>query len=222
LGFIARLTSSYNITNKAAFSVQSILLTLGPTLLMFTVNLSMSPFVRTLHADSLLLIPIQYQFHAYIPVTIAAFLIQLIGTVLSTTAQTRPTAELASKLIIASYVIDIFWWFSIFIENVIWSIGLSKSSSSLKAAALKIWPHWKRWNQLFGLATMIIFGRNLMRLTATGMGPEGFLSVNEWPSYAFDGYQMVVVMGAWGVFYLPGKCVFIERREGENWTELGE
>ena len=40
-----------------------------------------------------------------------------------------------------------------------------------------------------------------MQLTA--LGGVQYLLINEWTNYAFDFYQMAVVMLAWGVFYLP-------------------
>lgn len=106
------------------------------------------------------------------------------------------------KLKTAIFVIQIVFWGFTFVENI---HIMSRVSRHRSEAIRERIPKWKYWNQLFGLAISVIaLGRNVMRLTMDG-GVE-FLNVNEWPSYAFDGYQMVVVMGAWAIWYLPEKC----------------
>ena len=62
-----------------------------------------------------------------------------------------------------------------------------------------------------------------------GGGGIEFLVQNEWPSYAFDGFQMGVVLGAWAVWYLPGwlrevadRVVYVNLRREGRWYGLVE
>lgn len=195
------------------------MLTLGPSLLMFTVNLTQSPFQHVLKSENLGITPFRWQRTIYSFINVAAFIIQVVGVSLDVSAASVPAAKTATQLIIASFIIQIFWWLFIMAEGIVIQFKVARR---LQEEAQEVMPHWKRWNQLFGLAIMIIFGRNLMRLTEFGMGATGFLMINEWPGYAFDGYQMIVVMGAWGIFYLPGKCKQAEKTARMNSLEMDE
>ncbi|RMZ85804.1 hypothetical protein DV737_g387, partial [Chaetothyriales sp. CBS 132003] len=119
------------------------------------------------------------------------------------------TIESGGKAVIASYVAQMLFWAYLLAENTYFSIRLGRwiKKDPERRTTIRL-SHWKWWNQLFGLSVSIIgFGRNLVRLTALG-GVE-FLLVNEWTEYAFDGYQLAVVLFAWGVFYLPGKLTTV-------------
>ena len=212
-GYAARIVSSGDFYNKAAYEAQSVLLLLGPTLLMFTVNLTQPPFMQALGATDKGIFPFRWQRVTYTAINTILFVVQAVGGGMTVSATGVQEGKVASDLVIASYIVQMVFWGYTFVENITFSIRLGRRPTH---ASKELIPRWKRWNQLFGLAVSIIaVGRNLMRLTEDGMGPEGFLTVNEWPSYAFDGYQMVVVMGAWGIFYLPGKCEQVNNTHDE-------
>lgn len=174
---------------------------------MFSVNLTQIEFARTLDADKLCWIPISWQQPLYFSINTVLILIQAVGGIMTVGSTSISTISIGSKITIAVYVIQTVFWGFIFAENICMTIRLKRHPTEPSKHAM---ANWKRWNQLFGLSTSIIaFGRNIMRLTMAG-GIE-FLIENEWPSYAFDGFQMVVVLGAWAIWYLPGKCTAIRK-----------
>lgn len=200
VGYIFRLSSAVSSCSTATFSafgIQSVLLLLGPTLLMFTVGLVQPRFIAVLGGDRFVWVPIRLQRPLYLGINTVLLIVQATGAIMEVSTHDMALVEAGAKIIIASYVMQMFFWGFLLAENTCFTIRMRKAK---KNPAFK---GWKWWNQLFGLSVAIIgFGRNLMRLTAFGVQ---FLLVNEWTSYAFDGYQMGVVMVAWGVFYLPGK-----------------
>ncbi|KAF2095730.1 hypothetical protein NA57DRAFT_79440 [Rhizodiscina lignyota] len=199
-GYCARLYSaatSCSANSVVAYGVQSVLLILGPTLLMFTVGLIQPQFVAVLHGEQCVWVPLHLQRRLYLGLNATLLFLQMSGAIITVISHDIGLLKIGGKVLIAAYIIQIVFWAFLLAENTYFRFRLQRLRQTHELR------HWKWWIQLFGLAiTIIAFGRNLVRLTA--IGGVTFLLVNEWPSYAFDGFQMVVVMLAWGLFYLPG------------------
>lgn len=204
-GYIARALSTQDACNRAAYGVQSVFLLLGPSLIMFSVNIIQTDFARAMDASHFCFIPIKWQFPLYLTLNTVLVFLQAIGGIMTVTSTSSTTIATGTKMTIAIYVVQLLFWGVAFADNIFMTIRLRRQPTKPATDSL---AKWKMWNQLFGLSTSIIaFGRNVMRLTMAG--GIAFLVNNEWPSYAFDGYQMVVVLGAWAIWYLPEKCVTI-------------
>ncbi len=185
--------------NRAAYATQSVLLLLGPTLIMLSVNLVQTEFARVLEADKFCWVPISWQPALYLSLNAVLMALQLVGGVMATASSSIQIIEAGTRITIAIYVVQLFFWLFTFAEHTYMTIKLRRQPTE---ACNSTFPHWKRWSQLFGLSVSIIAaGRNVMRLTMAG--GVSFLVENEWPSYAFDGYQMVIVLGGWAIWYLP-------------------
>lgn len=223
-GYVARAYSTQHVCNKEAYGAQAVLLLLGPTLMMFTVTLVHTTFIAALNADEYCWVPLRFQRPIYLAINVVCIAIQVGGGIELAIAQSIHIAEIGSKLKIAAFVMQMVYWIYIVAENTTVCIRVGLAVKRADRAGLSAVPiagssisavkesfqHYKRWSNLFGLAISIIVGRNLMRLTELGVK---FLQDNEWPGYAFDGYQMAVVMGAWAVFYLPGKVAEVTRSQ---------
>lgn len=208
MGLGARVFSSSNAHDFGAFGAQYVFLLLGPTLCMVTVNLTQVKMMRCLRTENLGLLPAKLRLPIYLSVNITLLLLQSIGAVIVALTHNITLLGSATKILTASYVCQMIFWMFTLAENILWSIRFGRSSS---ANTQLMMPHWKRYNQLFGLAISIVaMGRNMVRLTMLGMGPDGMMTVNEWPSYAFDFYQTAIILLAWGIFYLPGVCKEVE------------
>ncbi|OJJ47343.1 hypothetical protein ASPZODRAFT_96297 [Penicilliopsis zonata CBS 506.65] len=203
-GFASRLVSSEDVCNVAAYRAQSVLLLLGPSLFMFSVNLTQTEFARALDAGRFCWLPFPAQRWGYLGVNSALLVAQAMGGILTVTATEVSTIAAATKLTVAIYVIQMVFWLFTLAENIAMTFRLGRHPTE---ASKTVTFNWKLYKNLFGLAVSIIAtGRNLMRMTMAGN--VAFLVDNEWALYAFDGFQMVVVLGAWTIFYLPEKCTF--------------
>ncbi|RDK41557.1 hypothetical protein M752DRAFT_267065 [Aspergillus phoenicis ATCC 13157] len=201
IGHTARSFSTQDVCDRGAYGVQSVALLMGPTLIMFSVNLTQSEFVNVLDAEQFCLLPLAWQRGVYPAMNAILMVIQLVGGCM-TISSSSETVATGTKLAIALFVVQTIFWGFTMAENICMSYRLGRHPTTASSCVL---ANWKTWNQLIPLAGSIIAtGRNIMRLTMAG-GIK-FLVDYEWPSYAFDGYQMVVVLGAWGIWYLPGKC----------------
>ncbi|KAJ5332039.1 uncharacterized protein N7506_005822 [Penicillium brevicompactum] len=203
MGLGARVYSSKDPSSFGAHGAQYVLLLLGPTLCMFTVNVTQVKMMRCLNSENLGAIPVPLRLPTYLIINTALLLLQMVGSVILAVTHRVALLETATKILTASYVCQMVFWLSVLGDSIIWRIRFGRSPSSNPPRM----AHWKYYAQLFDLAISIVaLGRSLMRLTQLGMGPEGFLTVTEWPNYAFDFYQPAVILLAWGVFYLPGIC----------------
>lgn len=169
---------------------------------MISVNLVQTEFYQVLDAERLCWVPISWQRIIYSMLNGILILIQAIGGIMVVASSSRTTIAAAAKLTIGTYVAQTIFWAFTFAENIYMAVQLRRHPTDASQTLLS---RWRIWNQLFGLSISIIgLGRNVMRLTMAG--GIAFLVKNEWASYAFDGYQMVVVLGAWAIWYLPEKC----------------
>jgi hypothetical protein len=181
---------------------------------MISVNLVQTGFYQALGAGKFCWVPITGQRIAYTTLNAILIVLQAIGGIMSVASNTRSMIALATKMTIGIYVAQTMFWAFTFAENIYLSVRLRRQPTEASQTLLS---HWKSWNQLFGLSVSIIgLGRNVMRLTMAGGIP--FLVENEWPAYAFDGFQMVVVLGAWAIWYLPEK--FREIISKPDWIRL--
>ncbi|KAJ5304317.1 uncharacterized protein N7443_003977 [Penicillium atrosanguineum] len=213
-GFTARVFSTQDSCNRTAYGIQSVLLLLGPSSIMISVNLVQTVFYQALDAENFCWVSITWQRIVYPTLNAILIILQAIGGIMVVGSSSRVTIASATKLTIAIYVAQTFFWAFTLAENIYMSIRLCRDPTEASQTLL---PRWRSWNQLFGLSISIIgLGRNVMRLTMAG--GIAFLVENEWPAYAFDGYQMVVVLGAWVIWYLPGQCRGITSKP--NWMHL--
>jgi hypothetical protein len=181
---------------------------------MISVNLVQTEFYQALGAGKFCWVPITWQRIVYSTMNAILIVLQAIGGIMVVASNSRKTIALATKMTIGIYVAQTFFWAFTFAENIYMSVRLRRDPTDASQTLLS---RWKSWNQLFGLSISIIgLGRNVMRLTMSGGIP--FLVENEWPAYAFDGYQMVVVLGAWAIWYLPEKCQEITSKP--DWMHL--
>ncbi|KAJ5278650.1 hypothetical protein N7478_004022 [Penicillium angulare] len=196
-GYITRLISTQDVCNRAAY-----------------VCMIHTSFVKALDAGNLCFIRLKWQQPLYLSINAILISLQTIGGIMTVASTSETTVATGSKMTIAIYVVQTLFWGFLFAENICMAIRLQRQGSSSCEDSV---ANWKTWNQLFGLAISIIaLGRNIMRLTMAG--GIAFLVDNEWPYYAFDGYQMVVVLGAWAIWYLPEKCQDIH--EKRNYRSL--
>ncbi|KAJ5920338.1 hypothetical protein N7516_011196 [Penicillium verrucosum] len=177
IGLGARVYSSEDTDRFGAYGVQNLFLLLGPTLCMVTVNLTQENdalFEVRKHWSSA-----QFRLPIYFTTNLLLLLLLGIGAMIIALTHKPALIGSAMKILTASYVCQMIFWMFTLAENILWGFRFGRSSF---ANAQMMMPHWKRYNQLFGLAISIVaMGRNMTRLTQMGM-------VNEWTSYAFDFY----------------------------------
>ncbi|CAG8422440.1 unnamed protein product [Penicillium salamii] len=219
MGLGARVYSSKDVNSMGAYGAQYVLLLLGPTLCMLTVNATQVRMMRCLSSVDFGVIPAQFMLPTYLTVNTLLLLLQVTGSTILVVARREALIVTATKILIASYVCQMIFWLFTLAENIFWRIRFGRSLRSTPSRMAR----WKYYTKLFDLAISIVaLGRNLTRLTQLGMGPNGFLTVHEWPSYAFDFYQTGVILLAWGVFYLPGGCKEIQFKNVTRSTPADE
>jgi hypothetical protein len=75
---------------------------------------------------------------------------------------------------------------------------------------------WEGVLKMLHGTSAVILARNIFRLAEYIMGKEGYLLVNEWPVYVFDGVLMLIVMVVFFIWY-PDQ---LQRGRTESMMEL--
>jgi hypothetical protein len=222
---------------KPAYTAQDVLLLIGPTFIFFTVTLCHTSYLQAISAEKFAWVPVRLQRPVYLAANVIAFVFQFIGSAMLGTASTRHAASTDTLLMITGYAIQLAFGVFLMAENITVTLRTSKAIKKARSEEPREplrgsrgvaqvshikqrFPHFQRWNQLFGLAIGIIpIGRNMMRMTEFGVS---MLSERELFSYLFDGWQMVLVMAMFGLFYLPGKLkdvLGVQELQAEGWLE---
>ncbi|RAK96848.1 uncharacterized protein BO80DRAFT_458593 [Aspergillus ibericus CBS 121593] len=218
MGCGARILSAHDQSNQGAWAAQYVFLIWGPALIMFTVNLTGVEFVKGLGAEKKVFIKPRIARPLYFTLNAILFLLLSVGVVMKVTATATNKLQLGTTLTKAGFVIQLLFWVFIFVENLVMTIRLGRDPTK---ECLEVIPNWKRWNQLVGLAISIIaMGHNVVQLTQLSATSDNFMSATEWPAYAFDIYQMAVVLGAWAIWYLPGRCHELTAKRKSCWGPM--
>ena len=89
-------------------------------------------------------------------------------------------------------------------------------STYLKVTGGTTRVEWRACLGMLHVTSAVILARNVFRLVEYVMGKEGYLLVNEWPVYVFDGVLMAAVMVVFFVWY-PDR---LQRHGAESMMEL--
>jgi len=75
---------------------------------------------------------------------------------------------------------------------------------------------WESIVKMLYATSLFVLARNIFRLAEYIMGKNGYLLVNEWPVYVFDGVLMLIVMAVF-FFWYPDQ---LQRSSTETMVEL--
>ncbi|WPA97550.1 uncharacterized protein RHO25_002160 [Cercospora beticola] len=200
VGYIARLASAWHPCSKSLFDAQKVLLLFGPSLLMFTITLTHTQYIRAIRAEAFCWVPaLQWQRPAYLSCNTIIIVLQAAGAGLIATSLSREDAEVANKVAIAGYMVQVLFSIYLLAEHT-WVGFRTKKAAEVSRdddlttmasepslmSAKDLFQHWSRWGNLITLGIGIAgMGRSMMRLGET---KADFMKENEWPSYVFDGY----------------------------------
>jgi len=120
------------------------------------------------------------------------------GAILSI-AKTQATFNLGNWVILAGLVLQIA-----FFGGFVVVAGLFHARFLRQSRRSSDGTRTLRQLALLYLLSMLIAGRNIVRVTEYGMGQDGYLIGHEWTLYVFDAAPMTAVMALCFVWYLDG------------------
>jgi hypothetical protein len=214
-GYATRAAVGFpNATDSLGLNItQGAFLLLPPVLFAATLYMVYSRLVRALDAASLSLLSPRRTTVLFVTGDCLCLTIQ--GDAAGLLAKPN-LARIADDIIVAGLVLQVVLFVAFMICCVIFHLrfhaqGRHANFDSSTHAALLPWR--ATLYMLYGTSLAILV-RNLYRVVEFAAGQDGYLFKNEWPTYAFDGALMVLVMLGFVIWY-PGKLVVATRESFE-------
>jgi hypothetical protein len=128
---------------------------------------------------------------------VLSFFIQAGGAGILAKAKSASDTSLGEHIIVGGLIFQIVM-FAVFMFVALHFNKRYKASSPPASSV-----PWQGCLYMLYLTSLLIMGRNIFRVVQYVMGGTGYLLVNEWPTYVFDGAFMLLTMGWFYLRYPP-------------------
>ncbi len=196
IGYIVR-TLAYNDTGSLVlYLLQAIFLLIPPVLFAASLYMVYSRIVRAVHGESSSLIPPRWTTTIFVVGDFFCLNIQSGGAGLLANPK---NAALGNNIIVAGLGLQVLLFAGFMVACRTFHVRFRA-----RLAAAGRTRHDVPWEtllyMLYATSTAILV-RNIFRMAEFTTGQDGYLFVNEWTTYVFDGGLMLLVMGGFYAWY---------------------
>lgn len=175
--------------------MQSLFLLLPPVLFAASLYMVYSRLVRAAHADRFSPISLKWCTRIFVFGDFSCLNIQSTGAGLTAKPKNAKIGEAIISTGIALHCL-------VFVGFIYCCACFhARFNKHLKAGGEGTAVPWKRILKMLYITSALILIRNVFRLAEYIMGRDGYLLVNEWPVYVFDGVLMLIVMASFLIWY---------------------
>ncbi|KAF7555188.1 hypothetical protein G7Z17_g2353 [Cylindrodendrum hubeiense] len=205
VGYIGRALSSTESPNwtTRSFTIQSLTLLLGPSLLAASIYMVLGRLIRLLEAEHLSPIKPKWLTKLFVLGDVLSFLTQGGGGAILARAKSMSDLKLGENIIIAGLAIQIVF-FGVFIFVICLFHYRIIASPTNRCHSSNI--PWQRFFWILYAASVLIMIRSVFRVAEYVMGSDGALLASEVYLYVFDAALMFIVVAMFNVFH-PGKII---------------
>ncbi|KAH7142741.1 RTA1 like protein-domain-containing protein [Dactylonectria estremocensis] len=203
IGYSGRIWSHYDKLSIGGFVIQAILILVAPALYAASIYMILGRLIRTLRADHLSLIPVQWVTRIFVTGDIVAFSLQAGGGGIQS-AGSLDLYKIGEKIIIAGLFVQIAV-FGFFVYTSLLFHYRLRNNPTRTASQGKI--PWARYLYVLYTSSVIILVRSIFRVAEYLQGNDGYLISHEIFLYTFDAILMAIVMliiFIWYVEHLQG------------------
>ncbi|KAF2817548.1 RTA1-domain-containing protein [Mytilinidion resinicola] len=194
IGYIARVASYYSTGALGPYLIQAIFLVLPPVFFAASLYMVYSRVVRAVHGETFSLLPPRWASVIFVSGDLLCLNIQGGGSgMLSHPGQ----AHIGDDIIVAGLGIQILVFVAFMACCV--SFNIRFRAHVVETGAARDIP-WQACLNMLYATSLAILVRNIYRMVEFIMG-HGYLFDNEWPTYAFDGALMLLVMIGFFIWY---------------------
>ncbi len=205
VGYIARVRSVKDVTNKSLFIVQTVLILVAPAVMAASCY---SAFGRV----TIWVVPQRFQTwrHLWVPprrVTLVfvgfdvfSFFIQVVGGSMVAAANTHSKANLGKNIVLVGLGLQLatFGFFVFASVRLNWMLR-----TQMRDVAMPKERNWQLFLNVINTINILILIRTLLRLVEFAMGTSDYLTNHEWFFYCFDSALMFLAAAIFVVFH-PG------------------
>ncbi|OAT14126.1 RTA1 domain-containing protein [Blastomyces gilchristii SLH14081] len=214
IGYCGRLWGHYDKFSLGGFIIQAILILVAPALFAASIYMILGRLIRTLRAEHLSLIPVQWVTKIFVTGDVFSFSLQAAGGGIQG-GRSLKLFELGEKIIVAGLFtqISIFGFFVV--TTVLFHLRVANAPTP--TATHGVIP-WKRHVFALYASSTIILVRSIFRVVEYLQGNGGYLISHEVFLYIFDMVLMVGVMSIFLFWYIDD----LESKWGHDKPEESE
>ncbi|RYC79219.1 hypothetical protein BFJ63_vAg17903 [Fusarium oxysporum f. sp. narcissi] len=198
IGYCGRIWSHYDTLSVGGFVLQAILILVAPALYAASIYMILGRLIRTLRAQHLSLIRVEWVTRIFVTGDVIAFSLQAGGG----GVQSGGTLDLynsGEKIIIAGLFCQICVFGFFMITAMLFHRRISKAPTRM---ARRGGIPWQRYLCVLYIASFIIMIRSVFRVVEYLQGNSGYLISHEIFLYIFDTILMAAVMVIFLIWYV--------------------
>ncbi|CAG9940084.1 unnamed protein product [Clonostachys rosea f. rosea IK726] len=213
LGYALRAMAYKNTDKIMPYAFFSMATLLAPALFAASIYMTLGRLVRSVHAQSLLIISDRWITRIFVAGDIASFIVQGIGCGLMV-MRNQKMIKLGEDIVVAGLAIQIIIFGFFGLTAALVHQRMCKFPTQFDAGDIK---YHQGLGMLYAVSVLILI-RSIFRLVEFVQGREGYLLQTEWPTLVFDGMLMFLTMV---VFFIWHPAKYVSRKGEGSVTELG-
>ncbi|KAI8664961.1 hypothetical protein NCS56_00930400 [Fusarium sp. Ph1] len=198
IGYCGRIWSHYDTLSIGGFVIQAILILVAPALYAASIYMILGRLIRTLRAEHLSLIPVNWVTRIFVTGDVVAFSLQAGGGGIQS-AGTLDLYKIGEKIIIAGLFCQICIFGFFIVTAILFHRRITHTPT--RVAERGDVP-WKRYLWVLYTTSLIIMIRSVFRVVEYLQGNKGYLITHEIFLYIFDTILMAIVMAIFLVWYV--------------------
>ncbi|KAE8166930.1 RTA1 like protein-domain-containing protein [Aspergillus tamarii] len=191
IGLAARAVSHNDLSSKAPYIVQVLLILLAPIIFSASIYMFLGRLIRASGYPQLSFIRINWLTKIFVCGDILCFFVQASGAGKLVNAETSTEISSARNTVLGGLGLQVFCFCIFMLCAVVFHVRVSR-----RHIASNVDPSLRLSTMLFSLyfCSLCIVVRNIYRLIEYQAGESGYLQTHEWPSYVLDVALMALMM----------------------------
>lgn len=175
------------------YVIQSTFILVAPALFAASVYMVLGRVIRSLHAESLSVVPVRWLTMIFVMGDVISFLVQASGAGVMVTADSM---ELGENIILAGLFVQIVIFGLFAVTAAIFHVRFRRYRLT---ATVDYGSKWGQTMVMLYVVSVLIMTRSIFRVVEYFMGQDGYPLRNEWTLYVFDAVLMfgVVAVFSW-------------------------
>ncbi|RMJ17630.1 hypothetical protein CDV36_002664 [Fusarium kuroshium] len=198
IGYCGRIWSHYDKLSIGGFVIQAILILVAPALYAASIYMILGRLIRTLRAEHLSLIPVNWVTRIFVTGDVIAFSLQAGGGGIQA-GGTLDLYKIGEKIIIAGLFCQICIFGFFIITAMLFHRRITVAPT--RVAGRGDVP-WRRYLWVLYVTSFIILVRSVFRVVEYLQGNSGYLISHEIFLYIFDTILMAIVMLIFLIWYV--------------------
>lgn len=177
------------------YIIQSVFILIAPTLFAAAVYMVLGRIIRSVKAESLSPIPIRFLTKTFVICDVLTFFIQGGGAGMMAQSSLTKTGQ---NIVLAGLILQIITFVLFLVTSAIFKQRMDRQPVIPNVNGDVPWR--KHLYSMYAISAMILL-RSVFRVIEYGLGNDGYLLSNEWPTYVLDALPMFIAMVCFAVWY---------------------